>query len=99
MAKIIRIQFRRSRLPRRLVNDGWWLVAPTPRRSVIAFPKRLARALKSRPAASSSSSRETKAMSIATTAQRAWSFRTWRLQRYLANNPVIPLDPADGGQG
>jgi hypothetical protein len=43
MAKIIRIQFRRSRLPRRLLTDGWWLVAPSPRRSVIDFPKRPAR--------------------------------------------------------
>jgi hypothetical protein len=39
MAKIIRIQFRRSRLPRRLLNDGWWLEPPI-RPSVIAFPKR-----------------------------------------------------------
>jgi hypothetical protein len=30
---------------------------------------------------------------------RGWSFRTWRLERYLANNPGIPLNPVDGGQG
>jgi Domain of unknown function (DUF4173) len=28
---------------------------------------------------------------------RDWSFRTWRLKRYLANNPEIPLIPARGG--
>jgi hypothetical protein len=39
MGKII-IQFRRSRLPRRLRNDGWWLEAPPVRLRVIAFQKR-----------------------------------------------------------
>jgi hypothetical protein len=38
MGKIITVQFRRSRLPRRLLRDGWWL-EPSPRRRVIAFPK------------------------------------------------------------
>jgi hypothetical protein len=28
MAKIILVQFPRSRLPRRLLNDGWWLETP-----------------------------------------------------------------------
>jgi hypothetical protein len=46
MGKIIIIQFRRSRLPRRLWNDGWWLEAPPVRSSVIALPKRDASALK-----------------------------------------------------
>jgi hypothetical protein len=40
MAKIIIIQFRRSRLPRRLLNDGWWLQSIPTRPSVVAFPKR-----------------------------------------------------------
>jgi hypothetical protein len=40
MGKIITIQFRRSRLPRRLLDDGWWLESPPVRPSVIAFPKR-----------------------------------------------------------
>jgi hypothetical protein len=40
MAKIIPVQFRRSRLPRRLLNDGWWLEAPPARPSIIGFPKR-----------------------------------------------------------
>jgi hypothetical protein len=40
MAKIILVQFRRSRLPRRLLNDGWWLQSPPTRPSVVAFPKR-----------------------------------------------------------
>jgi hypothetical protein len=40
MGKIITIPFRRSRLPRRLLNDGWWLESPPVRPSVIAFPKR-----------------------------------------------------------
>jgi hypothetical protein len=39
MGKIISIQFRRSRLPRRLLKDGWWLEAPPVRASVIGFPK------------------------------------------------------------
>jgi hypothetical protein len=39
MGKIITLQFRRSRLPRRLLNDGWWLEQPPVRPSVIAFPK------------------------------------------------------------
>jgi hypothetical protein len=40
MARIIPIKFRRSRLPRRLLNDGWWLEAPPARGAVVAFPKR-----------------------------------------------------------
>ncbi len=39
MGKIIIASFRPSRLPRRLLNDGWWLEAP-PARAVTAFPKR-----------------------------------------------------------
>jgi hypothetical protein len=38
MGKIITVQFRRSRLPKRLLNDGWWLEQP-PGPSVVAFPK------------------------------------------------------------
>jgi len=30
---------------------------------------------------------------------RGWGFRTWRLDRYLANNPVIPLNASDRGKG
>jgi hypothetical protein len=30
---------------------------------------------------------------------RAWSFRAWRLARYLANNPDMPPDPPNGRQG
>jgi hypothetical protein len=40
MAKIITIQFRRSRLPRRLLNDGCWLESKASRPTVITFPKR-----------------------------------------------------------
>jgi hypothetical protein len=40
MAKIITLPFRRPQLPRRLLNDGWWLESPPVRPSVIAFPKR-----------------------------------------------------------
>jgi hypothetical protein len=43
MAKIIPVQFRRSRLPRRLLNDGWWLETKPTRRGVIAFPTAVAR--------------------------------------------------------
>jgi hypothetical protein len=42
MGKIIIISFMRSRLPRRLLRDGWWLESPPVRRAVIAFPKRAA---------------------------------------------------------
>jgi hypothetical protein len=30
---------------------------------------------------------------------RAWGFRTWRLQRYLANNPYTPPTPVESGKG
>jgi hypothetical protein len=49
MAKIISIQFPRSKLPRRLLNDGWWLQSPPVRPSVIAFPKRNSPKPKTRP--------------------------------------------------
>jgi hypothetical protein len=39
MAKIIPVQFRRSRLPRRLLNDGWWLESKPVQRGVVIFPK------------------------------------------------------------
>jgi hypothetical protein len=49
MGKIITVQFRRSRLPRRLLRDGWWLESPQPvRPGVIALPKRGAPKPKSR---------------------------------------------------
>jgi hypothetical protein len=40
MAKIIPVQFRSSRLPRRLLKDGWWLETTPVRPRVIAFPAR-----------------------------------------------------------
>jgi len=40
MGKIIIVSFRRSRLPRRLLRDGWWRETTLARRAVIAFPKR-----------------------------------------------------------
>jgi hypothetical protein len=51
MGKIIIVSFMRSRLPRRLLRDGWWLETPPVRRSVIAFPKRAAPKPKSKPRA------------------------------------------------
>jgi len=42
MAKIIPVSFRRSRLPRTLLRDGWWLESPPSLPTVIAFPKRTA---------------------------------------------------------
>jgi hypothetical protein len=48
MGKIIRIQFRRSRLSRRLVRDGWWLETPAAPAAVIAFPKCSTRKLASK---------------------------------------------------
>jgi hypothetical protein len=47
MTKIIPVQFRRSRLPRRLLNDGWWLETQPAGRSVITFPKPVAAKSKS----------------------------------------------------
>ena len=49
MGKIIIVSFRRSRLPRRLLEDGWWLETPPARRAVIAFPKRNAAKPESQP--------------------------------------------------
>lgn len=40
MGKIIIASFGPSRLPRRLLEDGWWLETPPARRAVIAFTKR-----------------------------------------------------------
>jgi hypothetical protein len=40
MAKIIPVSFRRSRLPRTLLRDGWWLDSPPSRPTVVAFPRR-----------------------------------------------------------
>src|SRR4051812_1265143 len=40
MGKLILVQFRRSRLPRRLLDDGWWLESSRSRGRVIALPKR-----------------------------------------------------------
>ncbi|MFH1340724.1 MAG: hypothetical protein ABIL01_05845 [Pseudomonadota bacterium] len=40
MGKIITVSFGPSRLPRRLLDDGWWLETPPARRAVIAFAKR-----------------------------------------------------------
>jgi hypothetical protein len=40
MGQVITFQFRRPRLPRRLLNDGWWLESPPARPSLIAFPMR-----------------------------------------------------------
>jgi hypothetical protein len=40
MAKIIPLSVRRSRLPLRVLRDGWWLETPTARSKIIALPKR-----------------------------------------------------------
>jgi hypothetical protein len=40
MAKIIPVSFRRSRLPRTLLRDGWWLESSSSHLSVVAFPRR-----------------------------------------------------------
>jgi hypothetical protein len=39
MGKVITVQFRRSILPRRLLDDGWWLEARPARPIVLALPK------------------------------------------------------------
>jgi hypothetical protein len=40
MAEIITLPFRRSQLPRRLLNDGWWLETKPARPTVVALPTR-----------------------------------------------------------
>jgi hypothetical protein len=40
MGKIINLPFRRMRLPRRLVNDGWWLESKPTRPVVVPLPAR-----------------------------------------------------------
>jgi hypothetical protein len=30
---------------------------------------------------------------------RVWSFRSWRLQQYLSNNPDVPMNPLSSGKG
>jgi hypothetical protein len=40
MAEIITLPFRRSRLPRRLLNDGWWLESKPGLPTVVALPAR-----------------------------------------------------------
>jgi hypothetical protein len=95
MGKIIRIQFRRSRLPRRLLNDGWWLETPPTTPSVIAFPKPGPLKPGPRFAISASSRQGNDPMSIATAKAR---FRSWRLARYFANKSRLDL-PDDGSKG
>jgi hypothetical protein len=40
MGKVIAVRFPRSRLPRRLLDDGWWLESMPVQPAVIVFPKR-----------------------------------------------------------
>jgi hypothetical protein len=40
MGTIVIINFGPSRLPRRLLEDGWWLEPPPAPESMVAFPKR-----------------------------------------------------------
>lgn len=42
MAIIIPVQFRPSRLPGRLLNDGWWLETKPIRPTIVAFTARSA---------------------------------------------------------
>jgi hypothetical protein len=39
------------------------------------------------------------ALSLRPANWRGWSFRAWRLQRYLANNPDIPSNPSNSDKG
>jgi hypothetical protein len=50
MGKVITVEFRRSILPRRLLDDGWWLQSKPPRSVVIALPDRRSPDPKPRPA-------------------------------------------------
>jgi hypothetical protein len=50
MGKVITVQFRRSILPRRLLDDGWWLESKPARPVVVALPNRRPSGPKPRPA-------------------------------------------------
>jgi hypothetical protein len=39
MGKVITVQFRRSTLPRRLLDDGWWLESKPAGAVVTALPQ------------------------------------------------------------
>ena len=88
MDNVIFLRAFQTRLPRRLINDGWWLEerhpAATGRRTG-AFP---------RPAHNRCS------FTLNAITQppewRNWSFRAWRLKRYLANNPEATQDGKKG---
>jgi hypothetical protein len=89
MGEIIRIQFRRSRLPRRLLRDGWWLQSPPVRRDLEMAQHDLTPA--HQPGFGPEQQGETRPPN-----RQARGFRAWRLERYLANNPGIPPPPNDG---
>lgn len=49
MGKVITVRFRRLILPRRLLDDGWWLESKPDRPVVVALPARRPSDPKSRP--------------------------------------------------
>jgi|GEM_PF-4755911 len=89
MDNVIFLRAFQTRLPRRLINDGWWLEQRRP----AAIGRRPAGALP-RPAHDRSSF-SLKAI-IQAPEWRNWTFRAWRLQRYLANNPEATQDGKKG---
>jgi hypothetical protein len=93
MGNIIRIQFRQSRLPRRLLRDGWWLQSPPVRPDLEMAHHDLT------PAARVPGFGPQKEPDIHPANPPARGARGWRLARYLANNPDMPPDPPNGGGG
>jgi hypothetical protein len=85
MAKIIRFKFRRTRLPRRLLNAGWWLEQAPVRRSVVAFQSVI------------SEGNDDCLRSYRN--WRSSGFRAWRLERYLGNNPDASSNPKKSDKG
>jgi CheY-like chemotaxis protein len=82
MGNIIHIQFRRTRLPRRLLRDGWWLESPPVRPDLgMARPD----------LASPDGLQEADICPENQTARGAWA---WRVEPCLGNNPDKPLNPA-----
>jgi hypothetical protein len=91
MGEIIHIQFRRSRLPRRLLRDGWWLESPPVRADLEMAQQDPAPAARV-PGFGPQQEAETRPAD-----RRARGLRAWRLERYLANNSGTPLKPRGGG--
>ena len=89
MDNVILLRPLQTRLPRRLIKDGWWLEQRRPAAIRPPAGGSLARPTHDR------GSFSLKAI-IQAPECRSWTFRAWRLQRYLANNPEATQDGKKG---